>query len=160
MTMTDVVDAPRTRIAGAQVIAGIRRLVMVAALSAFGSTLLTVASKGGCSEQASVIDGEPPVVACTTMALRPGPFLPVLVAVAVVWALGHVLRTIGDEDRAVRFLARTSTVIAIVAAIGVAVSLLWFFLTPVPESLSYTIVSPFPFGTIDVNADLDPTRPG
>lgn len=156
MADVDVVSVPRTGLPGASVLAGIRRLIIVAALSAFVPALLTVGSKGGCWEQA----GEPGETLCVTLNLRPGPLLPVLIALAVIWAIGHVLRGIGDEDRAVRFLRRVGAVIAIVAALGVAISLLWFFLTPMPESSSYTIFSPFPFGTIDVDVALDPTRPG
>ncbi|MFB7252360.1 hypothetical protein [Microbacterium sp. NPDC056234] len=159
--MTDTSMRPKTtQLPGAEILMRLRRLIIVGLLAAIGSWFLISGSKGQCGgsidADGGYLDaaGQPALdePLCATLNLRPNGVMPVVIAVVVLWVLGRIIRSAAGEAEAIRTIDRTAAVIAIVAAAGIVISYMWFALTPIPEpGSSFTIFSPFPFATIDVD---------
>ncbi|WP_429462395.1 hypothetical protein [Microbacterium sp. ZKA21] len=160
------IESRTTLLPGAEILMRVRRLIIVGILAAIASWFLISGSKGGCPGGFDVDGGyldaagqptlEQPM--CSTLTLRPNGLIPVVLAIAVIWVLGRIIRTAVDQTDAIRMIDRTAAVIAIVAAAGIVISYVWFALTPLPDpSSSYSVFSPFPFARIDV--DISPATP-
>lgn len=161
--MTDTSIASRTTLPGAEILMRLRRLIIVGILAALASWFLISGSKGWCpggiDADGGYLDaaGHPTIdqPMCASLTLRPNGLMPVVLAIAVIWVIGRVIRSAVDEADAIRMIDRTAAVIAIVAAAGIVISSVWFALTPLPDpGASYSVFSPFPFATIDV--DISP----
>jgi hypothetical protein len=144
---------------GAAVIAKIRRVVIVALIAALVYPTLMVASRGYCpggtDGSGGFIDssGRPVDEApqCVQLTLGPSPLIYVGIAVIVLLALGRVMKA-SDETVALQTLNRASIGVAVLVGLAIVVSHFWFFMIPMEEftSGSWTVFSPFPFGSIDV----------
>ncbi|WP_426622297.1 hypothetical protein [Microbacterium sp. As-52] len=144
---------------GLAIIAQIRRVVMMAVIAVLVYSTLTVASRsycpGGIDGSGGFIDssGQPTDEApvCIDLTLRPSPLVYIAIAAIVLITLGRVMKA-SDERSALKTLNRASIGVAALVVLAIVVSLVWFFLIPMEEftSGSWTVFSPFPFGTIDV----------
>lgn len=150
---------------GAEVIARIRRVLVVALVATFAYSTFSSASRvycpGGVDGDGGFIDsaGNPTDQApmCINMALRPSPLVFLGIALIVLFALGRVLKA-ADEVTAIRTLDRAATGLVILALGALVISQVWFTLIPVTDfqSSSFRVFGPFPFGSIDV--DITPSR--
>jgi len=141
------------------IVAKIRRVLIVAVIVALVFPTLMAASRsycpGGIDGSGGFIDasGQPTDEApvCIELALAPSPLVYVGIAAIVLLALGRVMKA-NDEAAALQTLNRAAIGITALVGIGVVVAHVWFFLIPVEgfTAHSWSIVHPFPFGTIDV----------
>ncbi|MFD8771067.1 hypothetical protein [Microbacterium oxydans] len=144
---------------GVAVIAKIRRVVIVAVIAALVYPALMVASRsycpGGIDGSGGFIDsaGQPTDQApvCIDLALRPSPLVYIGIAAIVLITLGRVMKA-SDEHTALKTLNRAAIGVSALVGLAIIVSLVWFFLIPMEgfTSGSWTVFSPFPFGSIDV----------
>lgn len=104
---------------------------------------------GGFIDAAGQPTDEAPV--CIDLMLRPSPLVYIAIAAIVLLALGKVMKA-GDERGALKDLNRAAIGVGALVAVAIVVSHVWFFLIPMEgfTSGSWTVVSPFPFGNIDV----------
>ena len=165
--MTDTsIDSGTTLLPGAEILVRLRRLIVVGILASLASWLFISGSRGWCPGGITADGGyldaageptlDPPM--CATLTLRPNGVMPIVVAIAVIWVIGRVVRAAANDADAVRMIDRTAAVIAIVAAAGIFISYVWFWLTPLPDpGASYSVFAPFPFAGIDV--DISPMTP-
>ncbi len=148
-----------TGLPGAAVIAQIRRILIIAVIAALVYPTLMVASRGYCpggvDGSGGFIDAsgrpvdEAPV--CIQLTLGPSPLVYVGIAVIALLALGRVMKA-SDEAGAFKTLNRASIAVGALVGIAIIVSHVWFFMIPMEgfSSGSWTVFSPFPFGSIDV----------
>lgn len=144
---------------GVQVIARIRRLLILAVIAALVYPALMVASRatcpGGIDGSGGFIDasGRPVDEAplCIQLTLAPSPLVYAGIAAIVLIALGRVMKA-SDELGALKDLNRAAIGVGALVAVAIVISHVWFFLIPMEgfTSDSWTVVSPFPFGNIDV----------
>lgn len=144
---------------GVLVIARIRRLLILAVIAALVYPTLMVASRttcpGGIDGSGGFIDGagrpvdEAPL--CIQLTLGPSPLVYAGIAAIVLIALGRVMKA-SDEHGALKVLNRAAIGVGALVAVAIVISHVWFFLIPMEgfTSDSWTVVSPFPFGNIDV----------
>ncbi|WP_314855960.1 hypothetical protein [uncultured Microbacterium sp.] len=144
MTHTAAPTAPATSLlAGAPVIARIRRLLVTVVIAGFLYTTLMTAQKQSCPG-GSAADGQP---ACTSVVFSPSPIVLLALAVVVFIALGRVLRA-GGEAQALRILDRTAAVIWVIVIASLVIGYVWFALMPIPEpGSSFVTFFPFPFAS-------------
>ncbi|MFD4958671.1 hypothetical protein [Microbacterium sp. NPDC058389] len=154
---------------GRAVIARIRRVLVVALVAGFAYTAVTVASAGGCAggsdgsggfvDSAGRSTDLPPT--CVQLTLRPTPLVVIAIGLIVLFAIGRVLKAV-DERAALRTLDRAVAGIGVLAAVAIIVSHVWFQLVPLDDLMSgsWTVFSPFPFGTIDVSTEPMPGMAG
>lgn len=146
-------------LAGAEIIARIRRLIIVAMLAAWGYSLFTVASKGYCPggitgdgaflDASGQITDVPPE--CISLLLKPSPLVFIALAAIVVLTLSAVQRHAIDTASALRYLNRAIFIVLIVAVASAVIARVWFSLIPLqdwPET--GTLIYPFPFGAVDM----------
>lgn len=144
---------------GVAVIAQIRRVVIVALIAALLYPTLMVASRGYCpggfDGSGGFIDasGRPVDEAplCVQLTLGPNPLVYLGIAMIVLLALGRVMNA-SDQAAALKTLNRASIGVAVIVGLAIVVSHIWFFMIPMEEftSGSWTVFSPFPFGSFDV----------
>lgn len=154
---------------GRAVIARIRRMLVVALAVGFAYTAVTVASASGCAggfdggggfvDSAGRTTELPPT--CVQLTLRPTPLVVIAIGLIVMLAIGRVLTAV-DERAALRTLDRATAGIGVLAAVAIVVSHVWFQLVPLDDLMSgsWTVFSPFPFGTIDVSTEPMPGMSG
>ena len=150
-------DTASTALPGAAVIAAIRRVLLWSLITAFLYPVFMTASKGICpggvDANGGFIDsaGQPVDEApqCIQLTLAPSPL--VYIAVIVLLALGRVMKA-ADERTALRTLERTLRGVGLLVVAAIVVSHVWFALIPIEQFTgdSWSVVSPFPFGSIDV----------
>lgn len=159
MTRADTAALAAPSVAGAPVIAQIRTLLWTAFLTSILSSVLTVASKAGCSPgrdaSGRMVDGNGTATelepVCTQMTLAPSPLVFFFVVGAVLWAIDRVLRRSPSDVDAIRTLRRTARTIVIVAAAAMVVAQVGFWVLPlygVDGQGAY--IFPFPFGAVEV----------
>jgi hypothetical protein len=158
-TPSETTAVPGSGLPGVQVIAKIRRLLIVAGIVALVYPSVMVASQtycpGGIDGSGGFIDasGQPTDEApvCIELTLAPSPLVYVGIAATVLLTLGRVMKA-NDEAGALQTLNRAVIGITALVGIGVVVAHVWFSLIPVEgfTAHSWSIVHPFPFGTIDV----------
>lgn len=164
--MSQTQTSPRTAVAGlpgAEVIGGIRRLLIAAALAAFVYPAFMTSSRGYCpggvDGSGGFIDasGQPvdEAVTCIQLNLEPSPLMYVGIALIVYLGVGRI-RNASDELTALRMLRRSAVAVLVLVAVAIVVSQVWFFLVPIHDfsGESWTVFSPFPFGNIHV--DISP----
>ncbi|MGQ2914281.1 hypothetical protein [Microbacterium aurantiacum] len=166
MTRADDTLSATPLVSGAPVIAQIRTLLWTAFLASILSSVLTVASKAGCSPgrdaSGRMVDGNGTATdlepVCTQMTLAPSPLVFLFFIGAVLWAIRRVLRRSPNDVDAIRTLRRTARTIVIVAAVAVVVAQVWFWVLPLYGiDGQRTYVFPFPFGSVDVVTTPMPT---
>ena len=145
---------------GRHVVARIRRLLLISLLAAALYPAFMNASKGYCAggvnAEGGFIDSagrsidEAPL--CVQLQLGPSPLVYVGIAVLVWLALGRVMKA-SDDAAALKILDRSAILVGCLVLVAVVVSQVWFALTPVDTltSGSFSVMSPFPFGLIDVS---------
>ncbi|MET2011664.1 hypothetical protein ABXJ56_08955 [Microbacterium chocolatum] len=159
MTRADDTLTAMPAIAGARVIAQIRALLVTVILTGIAYSVLSSATRGGCSggrdSSGRMVDGNGLVTdvvpECVQMTVGPSPLMFAFFGGAVLWAIGRVLRRAQSEGDAIRTLRRTARVVMIVAIVGAVVAQLWFWLMPLwGLDGQGTYVFPFPFASFTV----------
>lgn len=152
---------------GIPIVACIRRLLVVALVSAFVYAAVLTSSKGYCAGgfdgTGGFVDaaGRPVDTApsCLQLTLGPSPVVFAAFVVIVLVALSRVISRAVDVEHALRILDRSAAAIAIIAVVSGIVSAAWFWAIPVETwggPSGYSVVAPFPFGVIDV--EVTPMR--
>jgi len=128
---------------GVSLVRGIRRLLITVGLASLISSWLITASQGRCY---------PETGACVDMQLSASPLLFVGFGIIVFVALGRIIDRNLDPFEASRVLARAGFVVKVTAAVAIVVAQVWFALVPMEDFAlrGGAIISPFPFGSIDV----------
>lgn len=156
---TTPATAAATGLPGVAIIAEIRRVLITTLVAVFVYSTLMVASRsycpGGFDGSGGFIDAsgqqtdQAPV--CIDLMLRPSPLVYIGIAAIVLITLGRVMKA-SDEHTALRTLNRAAIGVSALVGLAIVVSLVWFFLIPMEgfSSGSWTVFSPFPFGSIDV----------
>lgn len=147
-------------LAGQRLVARIRRVLLTALLAALLYPAFMTASKGSC---AGGVDGEGGFIdgtgrpidqapLCVQLELRPSPLVYVGLALLVWLALGRAMKE-SDEAGALKTLDRSALWAGCWVLVAVVVSQVWFWLIPVDTLTtgSFSVMSPFPFGLIDVS---------
>ena len=160
MSLTTDRDASSTATAlpGTEIIARIRRLLVVGVLAALGYAAFMSASKGYCPGgigDGGFIDaaGDPTDVAprCVNLTLGPSPLIFAVIVGIAFWALTRVLRRAVDVPSAIRVVDRAAAAIAILAVASVVISQSWFALIPITDwDGTGSFFYPFPFGSVDM----------
>ncbi|MEJ1088815.1 hypothetical protein WDU99_10840 [Microbacterium sp. Mu-80] len=151
-------SSPATSLPGVEVVARIRRLLVVGVIAALGYSMFMPASKGYCPGGVTAegfIDaaGDPTDVApsCVSLTLQPSPLIFAAIAVIAFWALTRVMRHAADVPSAIRVIDRSAAAIIIVAVASVAISQIWFALIPITDwDGTGAFFYPFPFGSVDM----------
>ncbi|MEV8176290.1 hypothetical protein [Microbacterium sp. NPDC079176] len=164
MSQTARRDAPTTESAvpGMEIIARVRRLVVVALVAALGySTFMTsgkgycpggVAADGGFIDAAGKATETAPT--CVYLTLQPSPLILFAFAAIVLAAITAVLRRAQDIPSAIRYLDRAAAAVAILAVVSVAISQIWFAMIPITEwDGTGTFFYPFPFGSVELTTE-------
>ncbi|WP_017202923.1 hypothetical protein [Microbacterium algeriense] len=144
---------------GIAIIAKIRRVLILAVIAALVYPSVMVASQtycpGGVDGSGGFIDasGQPTDEApvCIELTLAPSPLVYIGIAAIVLLALGRVMKA-NDESAAVQTLDRAGLGMGVFVVVAIVVSHVWFSLIPMESfsAHSWSVVSPFPFGNIDV----------
>ncbi|WP_303709666.1 MULTISPECIES: hypothetical protein [Microbacterium] len=152
-------DTASAALPGAVVIAAIRRVLLWSLIAAFLYPVFMTASKGICpggvDGNGGFIDstGQPVDEApqCIQLTLAPSPLVYIAIAVIVLLSLGRVMKATG-ERAALRTLEWTLRGVGLLVVVAIVVSHVWFALIPIEQFTgdSWSVFSPFPFGTIDV----------
>ncbi|MGV8882092.1 MAG: hypothetical protein ACOH19_08040 [Rhodoglobus sp.] len=154
-------------IPGAEVVARVRRLLVVGLVAAFGYSIFMTGSKGYCpggvSADGSFVDaaGNATDIAprCINLTLEPSWLVFLAVAAIACGALTMVLRRAADIHSAIRYLDRAAAAIAIIAGASVVISQIWFAMIPITDwDGTGTFFFPFPFGSVDV--EIEPMQTG
>lgn len=149
VSQDSMVRMPMAGVAGPRMVAGIRRLVIIAALAAFAYGTFMLASKGSCRDGS--VNAEP---VCKILVLRPSLLIFAAIVAIVVGALTLVLRRAVDQDAGLAYLNRAGLLIAVLVIATLVISHLWFRLTPVFDGeTARTLIAPFPLGTVEVRTD-------
>ena len=144
---------------GAAVVGRIRGVLIASLIAALVYPAFMGASAGYC---AGGVDGEGGYVdaagrpfdaapACVELTLKPSPLVYVGIVLIVLFAISRVLKA-SHEAAALRILNRSLTGLSVLVAVAIVVSQVWFHLIPIADFMSGTasVLSPFPFGLIDV----------
>lgn len=147
---------------GAEVLARVRRLLVVGLIAAFGYSMLVHAGKGYCpggvNAGGSFIDAAGNVTdtapICVSLTLHPSVLVYVAIAVVAFGALTLVLRRATDIPSAIRYLDRAAAVIAILTVASVVISQIWFAMIPITDwDGTGTFFYPFPFGSVEFETE-------
>jgi hypothetical protein len=166
LSLTPPTPAPAdTAVSGlpfAMVIAGIRRMLIWTIIAGLVYSTFMSGSKGLCpggvDANGGFIDADGRSVdqapLCVQLNLRPSVFVYVGIALIVLIALGRVAKA-ADERAALRTMEVAIQGAGLLVVVAVAVSLVWFQLIPLDQfnSDSWSVMSPFPFGVIEVVTD-------
>jgi len=155
-------SATATSLPGFEIIARLRRLLVVGAAAALGYSLFMTSGKGYCpggvSADGGFLDaaGNPTDTApmCVYLDLHPSPVIFIALAVIVFTAITMVLRRAADAPSAIRYLDRAAAAVAILAIASVVISQIWFALIPITDwDGTGTFFYPFPFGSVDLRTE-------
>lgn len=147
---------------GAAVIAGIRRALLWSVLAGVVYSAFMTGSMsycpGGFDGSGGFVDSEGRSVdqapVCVSMALQPSVLVYVGIAAIFLIALGRVTKA-ADERAALRTLERAMYGAGVLVVIALVVSHVWFQSIDLEQftSGSWSVVSPFPLGVIDVSTE-------
>lgn len=149
-----------TSLPGAEIIARIRRLLVVGLLAAAGYSMFATAGAGYCpggvDADGGFIDaaGNATDTApmCITLTLRPSALVFIAVAAIAFGAITLVLRRAVDVPSALRYLDRAAAAIVIITVASVVISQIWFALIPITEwDGTGAFFYPFPFGSVEMD---------
>ena len=150
---------------GASILRRTRSLLFCALGTGLVYSVLSVASKGGCSGGVTGdggfvdADGQPTEVAqyCVDVTMRPSSIVFVAIAVIVLVAITRVLRTADSEAAALRMLDRAAILLVVVTAIWLVVAHISFWMIPLDQwNGGEYFPLPFTFGTVDVDVSPIP----
>ena len=145
---------------GVEIIARIRRLLVVGLVAAAGYSMCTTAGAGYCpggvDADGGFIDaaGNATDTApmCITLTLRPSGLVFLAIAAIAFGAITLVLRRAVDVPSALRYLDRAAAAIVIITVASVVISQIWFALIPITEwDGTGAFFYPFPFGSVDMD---------
>lgn len=153
---------------GAQVIARIRRLLIVTLVSGLGYSMVMLASKGYCAGGVTAgggfVDATGEAISsapmCIDLRLGPSVFVFLALGILVLATLGRVLRRAATERDALRMLDRAARAVVIIVVASAVIAHVWFALIPITDFSpggSYAFWYPFPFGS--VSTDVTPMAP-
>lgn len=152
---------------GAAILRRTRSLLYCALGTGFVYSVLSVASKGGCSGGVTGdggfidADGRPTEVApyCVDVTMRPSTIVYLAIAIIVLVAITRVLRRADSEAAAFRMLDRAAILLVAVTAIWLVITHVSFWMIPIDQwdGGSYFPL-PFTFGAVDV--EISPIRLG
>ena len=159
ITQTSLTASGVASFPGAAVVGRIRGVLIASLIAALVYPAFMGASAGYC---AGGVDGEGGFVdaagrpvntapACVELTLKPSPLVYVCIALIVLFAISRVLKA-PNEAVAMRILDRSVTGVCVLVGVAIVVSQVWFHLIPIADFMAGTasVVSPFPFGLIDV----------
>lgn len=163
LTPTHAPAEPRvSALPGATVIAGIRRALLWMLIAGVLYSAFMTGSKsycpGGYDGSGGFVDSEGRSVdqapVCISMQLQPSVLVYVALAAIFLIALGRVTKA-ADERAALRTLERAMYGAGVLVAIALVVSHVWFQSIDLEQftSGSWSVVSPFPLGVIDVSTE-------
>ncbi|MEV8252479.1 hypothetical protein AB0O95_00790 [Rhodoglobus sp. NPDC076762] len=148
-----------------EIVARIQRLIITAALAAFGYGTFLVASKGICAGgfngDGDFIDADGSVTEsvpqCISLTLGPSGVIYIAIAVIAILAIRAVQRRASTVAEALRYLDRAAAAIVILVVASLVISYVWFSLIPITDwNGSGTFFFPFPFGAVEV--DISPMQ--
>ncbi|MEL0625407.1 hypothetical protein V6245_00465 [Salinibacterium amurskyense] len=149
-----------------EIVARIQRLIITAALAAFGYGAFLMAGRsycpGGFSGDGDFIDADGNVTEsvpqCISLTLGPSGVIYVAIAVITILAIRAVHRRASTVADAVRYLDRAAASVVILAVASLVISYVWFWQIPIMDwDGGGTFFFPFPFGAVDVN--ISPMQP-
>lgn len=147
---------------GVEILARVRRLLVVGLVAAVGYSMFMTGSKGYCpggvNTDGSFIDAAGNATdtapSCITLTLRPSGLVFVAIIVIAFSALTMVISRATDVASAIRYLDRATAVIAILAVASVVISQIWFRMIPITDwDGTGTFFYPFPFGSVDLEIE-------
>lgn len=147
---------------GVEIVARIRRLLVVGLVAAVGYSMFMTGSKGYCpggvNADGSFIDaaGNTTDTApmCVTLTLQPSWLVFFAIAAVAFGALTMVLRRAADVSSAIQYLDRAAAAIAILTVASVAISQIWFAMIPITDwDGTGTFFYPFPFGSVELETE-------
>ncbi|MBN6191203.1 hypothetical protein JQN58_30515 [Aneurinibacillus sp. BA2021] len=154
------IETAASALPGAVVIAGIRRTLIWMVVAGVVYSAFMTGSKsycpGGYDGSGGFVDSEGRSVdqapVCVSMALQSNVLVYVALAAIFLIALGRVTKA-ADERAALRTLERAMYGAGVLVVIAVVVSQVWFQSIDLEQftSGSWSVVSPFPLGIIDVS---------
>ncbi|QDE36009.1 hypothetical protein FIV50_15160 [Microbacterium foliorum] len=164
MSQTSRSEAPlqASSLPGVEIIARVRRLLVVALAAAAGYSIFMTSNKGHCpggvaadgsfvGASGNATDTAP---TCVTLSLQPSALVFVAIAVIAFAAITLVLRRAADIPSALRYLDRAAAAIAILAVTSVVISQIWFVMIPITDwDGTGTFFYPFPFGSVDLTTE-------
>ena len=164
-TLQSDVSLEASSLPGVDVVARIRRLLVVGLVAAVGYSLFMTSSKGYCpggvTADGSFVDAAgnatdtAPV--CINLTLEPSWLVFLAIAAVAFGALTMVLRRAADVPSAIRYLDRAAVAIVIIAVASVAISQIWFAMIPITEwDGTGTFFYPFPFGSVELETEPMP----
>lgn len=146
-------------LAGLALVAKIRGLLIVSVIAGLVSPMFMAATTsycpGGIDGSGGFIDAAGQSVdeapRCIDMALKPSPLLYVAIGLIVLIAINRVMKA-ADEASALRTLGRASMTVGVLVVVAIMISQVWFQTIPIEQfsTGSWSVLSPFPFGLIDV----------
>lgn len=148
-----------------EIVARIQRLIITAALAAFGYGAFLVASRGICaggfSGDGDFIDADGNVTEsvpqCISLTLGPSGVIYIAIAVIAILAIRAVHRRASTVAEAMRYLDRAAAGIVILVVASLVISHVWFWQIPITDwNGSGTFFFPFPFGAVEV--DISPMQ--
>lgn len=147
---------------GVEIVARVRRLLVVGLVAAVGYSVFMTGSKGYCpggvNTDGSFIDaaGNATDTApmCVNLTLQPSGLVFIAVAAVAFGAITMVLRRAADVPSAIRYLDRAAAAIAILTVASVAISQIWFAMIPITDwDGTGTFFYPFPFGSVKLDTE-------
>ncbi len=147
---------------GVEVIARVRRLLLIGLAAAAGYSIFMTSNKGYCpggvtadgsfTDAAGNVTDTAPL--CVSLSLHPSPLVFIAIAAIAFAAITMVLRRAADIPSAIRYLDRAAAVIAILAVASVVISQIWFAMIPITDwDGTGTFFYPFPFGLVELTTE-------
>lgn len=148
-----------TSLPGAEILAQVRRLLIVGVLSVVGYSMFAKGSKGYCpggvTADGGFIDAAGDATdnapLCVNLTLQPSGLVLIAIAAIVIGALSLVLRRAANVPSAIRYLDRAAAAVVILAVASLVISHVWFAMIPITEwNGTGTFFYPFPFGSVEL----------
>lgn len=140
-------------------VARLRRVLIVALIGAALYPAFMSGSRGTCAGGVEAdggfidsagrpLDDAPP---CIQLNLVASPLVYLGIGLIVLFAINRVIKAV-DEEAALRTLDRAAIGVAALVFLAIFVSQVWFRLIPIADFMSgsFSVLSPFPFGFIEV----------
>lgn len=164
MSQTSRSDAPlqASSLPGVEIIARVRRLLLVGLAAAAGYSMFMTSYKGYCpggvasdgsfTDAAGNATDTAPL--CVSLLLQPSVLVFIAIAAIAFAAITMVLRRAADIPSAIRYLDRAAAAIVILAVVSVVISQIWFAMIPITDwDGTGTFFYPFPFGSVELTTE-------
>lgn len=159
MTITQNETHENTLLPGAEIVVGIRSLLIWAVVAATLLAGFLRGSSGSCSGgvtgSGGFLDAEgrptdaPPM--CGSITMSANPLVYVGIALIVVLSLTRILRRADTVERALRILNNARMGIVVLTLVTFVVGYVAFATVRVDDWSSYSLLYPFPFATFDIS---------